>query len=238
MPIEIEGPLGQLLPRYITDLGAIKTISPQKMVKGVRVAVRTESNHMISAEEFGLAVLPVLQEHGLMVVGEPKLVVDDSPIWVWVKLPQDPSIPGIKPGDFAWMAVLNSGPLKGHEGMVMAPSDCTQKYNPKTGQELGWKCKVGKPTVKDTAELPKYVEDWSVTTRPVDLELPESKVGTLRQAMRSVRQKLQGLAVTVGTSVKGVDVEAPKPAPRLAAATGTAAIIGVALAMLTWGRRM
>jgi hypothetical protein len=233
--MEIEGQVRWPRP---AGLGAVAP-GPQKKVQGVRVAVRVESNHRISAEEFGLAVMPVLQEYGLEIVGEPKLVIDDSPIWVWRKVPQDPSIPGVKPGDFAWMAVLGAGPLKGHEGKVMALSDCTQKYDPKTGQELDWKCTVGTPTVEHTAELPKYVEDWSVSTRPVDLELPESKVGQLRAAMRGVRQKLQALAGgMVGTSVKPADVPAPKPAPKLAAATGTAAIIGIALAMLTWGKRV
>jgi hypothetical protein len=42
----------------------------------------------------------------------------------------------------------------------------------------------------------------------------------------------------VGTKVEVVDVDAPAAAPKLAKATGTAAIIGLALAMLTWGRKV
>lgn len=244
MPLEIETRMMRPRPRArcrSCGLGAVEPNPTQKTTKGVRVAVRLESNHRVSLEELGLAMIPVLNAQGLQIAGEPRLIVDDSPIWVWQKLMQDPSVPGIKEGDFAWMAVVASGPLKGHEGMVMAPSECTQKYDPKTGQELDWKCVIGTPTVKDTAELPKFVEDWSVLARPADLELPESKVAQLKAALRPVRQQLQTLAGgMVGTQVVVTDVPAPQPPATKAvkAAVGSAAFIGIALAMLTWGRKV
>ena len=220
MPMEIEGQVRWPRPM---GLGVVQTTPPQKKVKGVRVAVRAESDHRISSEEFALAVVPVLREQGLELVGEPKLVVDDSPIWVWRKMLGD------KPEDTFFMAVVAAGPLKGHEGTAMAPLERTQNYVPETGEENSWKCKVGTPTVKDTAELPKFVEDWSVMARPVDLELTESKVRQLRVAMRPVRQQLRALAGgSVGSKIVAADVPAPKA--KAATVVGTsAAIIGIAL---------
>jgi len=205
------------------------------MTNGVRVALRIESNHRVSAEEIGMAVIPVLNAQGLQIASDPKLIVDDSPIWVWQKRLPD------KPAETYFQSVVASGPLKGHEGTAMAPSDCTQKYDPNTGEEISWKCKLGTPTVKDTAALPKFVMDWSVLARPADLELPESKVVGLKQAMRPVRQQLQGLVgdnCLVGTQVTAVEVPAPQPKATAKAVLGSAAFIGIALAMLTWGRKV
>jgi hypothetical protein len=217
-------------------LGAVPP-NPQKVTEGVRVALRVESNHRVSAEELGLAVIPVLNKLGLQIAGEPKLIVDDSPIWVWKKMLPD------KPEETYFQATVAVGPLKGHEGTAMAPTNCTQKYDPQTGEEISWKCKLGTPTVKNTAELPRFVSDWSVMARPADLELPESKVKQLKLALRDVRAQLRGLVgagCMVGSSVKVVEVPAPKPpAPKVVkAAVGSAAIIGIALAMLTWGKKV
>ena len=126
---------------------------------------------------------------------------------------------------------------------MLAPSDCSQKYNPDTGEEISWKCKLGTPTVKDTALLPKLVENWSVQVRPADLELSESKVKQLKLALRDVRTQLRGLVgdgCLVGSQVVAMEVPAPKPpAPKVVkAAVGSAALIGIALAMLTWGRKV
>ena len=131
-------------------------------------------------------------------------------------------------------AVLSSGPFKGHVGEVMSPRECTQRFDSK-GNEIYWKCKTGTPTAKDTAELPKYVSEWSVMLRPATAVSLKTKGSEVRKAMRDPRSALQkAIGGTVGTQVKEVKVPAPNAKPGIG---GTAAIIGIALAMLTWTQR-
>jgi len=244
MPMEIEG---IRMRRGWTSTSAISThkapfaglgvlpTSPVKTMQGLKVSVLTESNRSVPVGEFNLLFTPVLKELGLELVGKPKLAVDDQPIWVWRKLYQDPSDPAIKPGEYVYEAVLASGPFKGHVGPVMAPSDCTQKFDAQ-GREISWKCEVGTPTVKDTAALPRYVSEWSVMLRPVTAEDMSSKKSEVSKALREPRGTLQkALQGSVGTQVKLAQVESPKA--KGTAGGATAAIIGIALAALAWTQR-
>lgn len=200
--------------------------SPDKKSKGFRVGIRIEGNRLITEAEFNLLLVPVLKNLQLDLAANPRLVIEDSPVWVWRVIRDER-------GPAGYEAVLATGALKGHSGQIMAPSDCTEVYDKNTGQSLAWKCKMGTPTQKDTAELPRFVEDWSVLVRPANLEAAGSKIGTIRQALREPSRQLQAVARTVYTSVKAVDVPAPKMKGGAAVVT-SAAIIGIALAMFTW----
>ena len=245
MPIEIAGISNRkgwtstsAIATHKAPFAGLGTVAPSpiKKMDGLQISVLAESNRYIPGAEFSVLFLPALKGLDLEIVGEPKLVVDDSPIWVWRKVPQEPDPgSGIRPGDYAYEAVISSGPFKGHAGIAMAPSDCTQKFDSK-GNEISWKCKMGTPTVKDTAELPRYVSRWSVMLRPVTGEDLKTKRSQVSKALREPRQALQqAVGGIIGTQVK--EAKVPTPKAKAGGVGASAAIIGIALAMLTWTQR-
>lgn len=248
MPIEIEGIRGR---RGWTSTSAIATHkapfaglgvirpSPTKKTDGLKVSIRVESNRRIPMSEFNILFLPALEAQGLEVVGRPKLIVEDSPIWVWRKYmygdredivyadPQARKEP-------TYIATLAAGPLKGYESDWRAPVTCLYKGEWEKPEML--KCRIGAPTAKDTAELARVVEEWSVYLRRKN---PAENLDTkLREANKALSEPLEKLEVFTRQYPVSAVVKAEVAAPKAKAGIGgTAAIIGLALAMLTWGLR-
>lgn len=248
MPIEIEG-----LKRGWTStsaiavhkspfagLGVIKPSPPAKMTDGLRVSVHVESNRRIPLAEFNILLLPVLEALNLEVIGKPELVVEDSPIWVWRKYAAGEREDLIRadPNDRSptFIATLAAGPLKGHESEWLVPTSCL--YRGKWTEQDILRCKVGVPTAEDTAELAKIVERWSVRLRR---RMPtENLKSKERQVDRALTEPLEKLATFTKSPPVSSVVQAQVPVPKAKArggAVATAAIIGIALSLLTWSQR-
>jgi len=245
MPIEIAGISNRkgwtstsAIATHKAPFAGLGTVAPSaiKKMDGLQISVLAESNRYIPGAEFSVLFLPALKGLDLEIVGEPKLVVDDSPIWVWRKVPQVPEPgTGIRPGDYAYEAVISSGPFKGHISTITVDlGNCAQVRDSK-GQKPR-DCKRGVPTVKDTAELPRFVSRWSVNLRQATGEDLKTKRSQVSKALREPRQALQqAVGGIIGTQVKEIKVPAPNAKGGVVGAS--AAIIGIALAMLTWTQR-
>jgi hypothetical protein len=166
--------------------------------------------------EISLLVIPPMQAEGFELVGEPKYVVDENPIWVWRRNTswcgtEDP-----------YQLVVGSGPFKGY------PS---------------W-CMIGTPNVQETVKYgDKAIVLWSAVFRSTDLELLTTKLGRLRVLERHARRDL---ALIAGEGGEGgparkdfkaeiVPVAEQEKETGGAAAVAIAAIVGIGLMMFNLG---
>jgi hypothetical protein len=219
MPMLIENEnLGYWAPAFAAVAPPPAPVAPEipaGKVAGLRVRERAVGNQRISEAEFGALLNPVFRAQGFEVVGT-KLVVDDNTVWRWVKAIVPPQVGEPDVEGPVWQAVVASGPFAGYESSNMSTSA---------------------PTMRDTAELPRYVEEYTVLLRPTSLERPEGKVGPLNAALRDVLRQLRtakNAAILTSTSVVPLDAPKPKSSP-VAAVLGSAAIIGFALTMSSLG---
>ena len=230
MPMEIEmtrwTATKPLVRAPSAALGAVAT-SPEKTVGGYRARVNIESNQTLSAADLGLLLVPPLQGLKLEFVEPPKLVVEDSPIWVWQAIKD-------AKGQVGYQAVLMAGALKGYQGTVMSPSDCVEVVDEKTGESLSWKCKLGVPTTKDTAVLPRCIMAWSALVRPASLE---SSASAIRKALKTAIVPLMSIAVSpIEVLAEAIQVPAPKSKMGGVGLILVGAL-GVTLAALKWGKK-
>jgi hypothetical protein len=129
---------------------------------------------------------------------------DNAPVWVW----------SWDAANKVWVARVMSGPFNGQEGAVVASDK--------------------PPTAEDTADLPRALWAYTAVMRPTNLELPESKVGLVRDAVRKSLNPLRNVVGGINTRTVVVAVDPPEK-KGIAPVLGTAALIGIALTALSLG---
>lgn len=169
--------------------------------------------------EISLLTVPAMQAHGFELVGQPKYVVDEHPIWLWrsaIAACKDWCAP-----QCTYQLYVGSGPFKGLTGS----------------------CMEGPPNVGDTVKHgAKAIVEWTGVFRSTDLELPSSKIGQIRETERSVRKVLAEIAGHGGEGgptrkdFKADVVAVPAPKKETgAAAVAIAAVVGIGLLMFNLG---
>jgi len=168
-----------------------------------------------TAEEVALSVVPKLQELGFEVVGEPKYMLDDNPVWMYRKVGK----PLCK-----YELYLGSGPFTG-----LTTGTCQDK--PTVENKIKF--------------APMSIYQWSADIRPVERELTEEKQREVLRVMRESHEvlgKISGLCIMAFKRtgkpflVDPVPVPDP-PTPNKSFFGTTALIIGLALAGMTFIKR-
>jgi len=228
---------GQMVMPPEAALGVLpppRTEGPK--VPGLKLVVIVESDTKIPVENFNALFLSNLESAGFKVVGKPKVVVEDSPIWVWRRYEwgERPDVTNYHPEAQkgpTWIATVATGPFKGYEGEYAAPTTCVYVKDKLKS------CKTSAPTAQDTADLPKVVEAWEVVLRPVEKGDIESKKAVAGKAILQPLDQLEkGLRAYPKVGMAVVDVEAPPG--RGGAGLGMLALaVGIGLALMTWQRK-
>ncbi len=194
------------VPVDLDGLSAAETL-PAGKTQGLKISlVGMSPSRAPSLNELSALLLPLARSYQYEVLGTPTYVVDDNPVWSW-KYDQAAGL---------WQSVVASGPFAGAEGDTISFSD-----------------QNARPTLAHTSALPKSVFSWAVTLRPTNLELPEAKVGIMREAVRNALSVFRNLGSAITTSAKVVAVDAPAKPNTVAKAVGSAALIGIALTLLS-----
>lgn len=189
------------------DLSAVQAKLPEGKTLGVKVGMVGQApGRAPTLNELNALFLPVIRSHQFEVVGTPKYVLDDNPVWTWkYDAPNN-----------VWEAVIASGPFAGQTGSVLALNQNER------------------PTLKDTLDNPKGLFSYSVVLRPTNLEMPEGKAGILMKAIRDARRPYSNLGISFSSKYSIVPVAAPKN-PEKKGALATAALIGIGISLLSWG---
>lgn len=195
-------------------LGAVE-LSPGKTV-GVEWSWVLQGNRAPTEAELTALLKAFIESHRLELVGKPVRVADTVPVWVWKSEANEYG------GGKTWWAEVATGPFKGLMTAVRS------SYAP--------------PTQQDTIALPQALVTWTARLKPVTLEEPES----LRAQLVSDARADTRLKAALSSAMGVVPGEGPVPNTnaKLAAvdqksggraAVATAAIIGIALTMISIG---
>lgn len=226
-------PPGRFPPRSLAGLGEIEKKMPKGTVPGVRIRTLkdVESDWMASGaggvesgfisrtptkSEISLLIIPAMQELGFELVGTPKYIVDENPIWLWRSNISRCKIPNVEDSP-KYELYVGLGPFKGLVGPCM------------------W----GPPNIGDTVKYgPKALVEWTAVFRSTDLESLSSKIGRVREIERHVHRDL---LLTAGHGGEGgptrkdfaAEVVAIPPKKKKVNAGTIGAIIGVALTIFS-----
>ncbi len=154
-----------------------------------------------------LSVVPKLQDLGFEMVGQPKFVLDDNPVWMYRKVGKPLC---------AYQLYIGSGPFAG----LTLPS-CEK--TPSLENKLKF--------------APRGIYQWSVAIRPIDRELTEEKTREVLRVMRESHETLKKISGLCGLGfgrtrrpfkIDPIEVPDP-PTPGKGLFATTALVIGLAL---------
>lgn len=188
----------------LQGFGTVATPTPAGTVQGVTVKVFqgvNASGQRISRSQFDVLFIPEIKRLGFELAGDPELVIDDNPIWLWKQDPQEKT---------TWSAVVGSGPFSGLQGSVISFGTDT-----------------GRPQASDTSKLPVALESWTAALRPTAGVVDDAQLGSLRAALRTVAAPLRSLAGDGGNATSAVLAPVAKKSGSLLPLIGGA--LGIAL---------